>query len=112
MRGFFIALIMFGLFSKNGDAEFALSMVDRLRKEVPASLMAQHTKILSVNKIVRLLERNASLAKEYHDSNKIGYFRRVKLINSYKWLLKEDGYSDEFIKVAVESLIVALAKGK
>lgn len=101
---------MFGLFGRNDDAVFVTSMVDRLKKELSPALMAQHHQVLSVNKITRLLERNAGLAKTYQSENRFGYFRRVKFINAYKWSLKEIGYPDDFIKIAVESLIVGMAK--
>lgn len=101
---------MFKLFSKSVDTDFVLSLVERLTKELPPALMVEHHKVLSVNKITRLLERNAAQAVNYQKERKFGYFRRVRLINSYKWSLKEVGYPDDFVDIAVESLIVGLAK--
>lgn len=103
---------MFGIFKNNGDSAFVESLVERLRKELPPTLMAQHHKVLSVNKITRLLERTSNLVLEYNEKQRLGYFRRVSVINSFKWLLKESGYPDDFVRVATESLVVALAKKK
>lgn len=108
----FIGFIMFNFFRKNSDFEFVESLVDRLRKELPPALMAQHHKVLSVNKITRLLERTSNLVVDYQAQNALGYFRRVSLINSFKWSMKEVGYPDDFVRVATESLVVALAKKK
>ena len=103
---------MWNFFAKNGDADFVRTMVDRLTKELPPALMSQHHKVLSVNKVTRLLERNANLSKEYQAANGMGYFRRVKLINAYQWALKEAGYQEDFTKIAVESLVISLVKKK
>lgn len=103
---------MFGFFKKNSDSTFVESLVERLKKELPPALMAQHHKVLSVNKITRLLERTSNLVVDYQATNSLGYFRRVALINSFKWSMKEANYPEDFVRVATESLIVALAKKK
>ena len=92
------------------EKDFARDLVERLVKELPPRLMEQHHKVLSVNKITRLLERNGQLAISYQQEHGLGVLKRAVLANAYKWQLKNSGYPDDFVDVATESLVVALTK--
>lgn len=98
----------------NSDAEkaFAIELTERLTKELPPRLMEQHNKVLSVNKITRLLERTCQLAITFQSEHRLGFAKRAILANHFKWALKNRGYPEDFIKVATESLVVALSTKK
>lgn len=97
-------------FNHSLEKEFARDLVERLVKELPPRLMEQHHKVLSVNKITRLLERNGQLATSYQQEHGLGVMKRAVLANNYKWQLKNCGYPDDFVDVATESLVVSLTK--
>lgn len=99
---------IFRFFNHSSEKEFAGDLVERLLKELPPRLMEQHHKVLSVNKITRLLERNGQLATSYQQANRLGVMKRAVLANHFKWRLKNSGYPDDFVDVATESLVVSL----
>lgn len=101
---------IFRFFNHSAEKDFARSLVERLLKELPPRLMEQHHKVLSVNKITRLLERTGQLATSYQQEHGLGVMKRAVLANNFKWQLKSSGYPDDFVDVATESLVVALTK--
>lgn len=115
MRGFcFINHLLFMKIIKflnlSSEKVFAKSLVDKLVVELPPSLMENRRKILSVNKITRLLEGAYQAAGVYKFQNNIGFLRSAILANSFKWSLKNAGYSSDFIDMATEGLVVELSK--
>lgn len=67
---------------------------------------------MSVNKITRHLERVYAAAIDFKDEEHIGFVGRAVMANAFKWGLKEARYSDEFVDMATEGLVVALSKAK
>ena len=98
-------------FDHSAEREFAMELASRLTKELPPKLMEKHHKVLSVNKITRLLERSCQLAIAYQVEHRLGFMKRAVLANHFKWALKNTGYPDDFTDVATESIVVALSKG-
>jgi hypothetical protein len=49
-------------------------------------------------------------ALRFHQENKLGVFRKAKLGNTFRWQLKEHGYSEKFIEQVTKGLVVRLAK--
>lgn len=92
------------------EKDFAFSLVNQLAKDLPPSLLENKRKILSVNKITRLLENTCNACRDYQKEHNIGFLRRVVLLNTFKWEMKNKGYPEDFIETATESLIVHLTK--
>lgn len=89
---------------------FAKELAARLTKDVPPKLMDQRRGVLSVNKVTRQLEKTFQAAAEYQREHRIGFIRRAVLANTFRWELKNNGYPDDFIDVAVEGLVVELSR--
>lgn len=100
------------MFNFDQEKTFASSLVEQLAKDLPPSLLENKRKILSVNKITRLLENTCDACRDYQKENKIGFLKRVILLNTFKWEMKNKGYPDDFIETATESLIVHLTAKK
>jgi hypothetical protein len=88
------------------EKTFAKQMADRLEKELPPALMQERSKLLTVNKITRMLERTYQLAKSYQVEVRMGWIRRAVLANYFKWCLRNKGYPDDFVDIATEGLVV------
>lgn len=101
---------IFQIFDHSSEKDFATHLVQRLVKELPPSLMGIQSKVLSVNKITRLLERTYELAENFKKEKKLGFVKRAVLANHFKWTLREQKYPEDFIKMATEGLVVALSK--
>lgn len=99
-------------FSFAAEKALARELTQRLVKEVPPGLIENKRKLLSVNKVTRLLETSFQTATDFQLENKLGFIGRAALANAFKWELKESGYPDDFVEVATEGLVVALAKAK
>jgi hypothetical protein len=90
--------------------EFAQSLVQQLSKDLPPVLMSDRRKVLSVNKVTRLLDRTFQAAASYQQEHHVGFIKRAVLANSFKWELKNVKYPDDFVEMATEGLVVALCK--
>ena len=91
---------------------FAKELAIQLSKELPPAFMEKSSKVLSVNKITRLLERTNQAAVDYQKEFDIGFIKRAVLANAFKWELKNMNYPDEFVDMATECLVVDLSKAK
>lgn len=100
------------IFSHAAQKDFARSLVLQLSKELPPVLMSDRRKILSVNKVTRLLERTFQSATAFQHDNSMGFIKRAAFANSFKWELKNVNYPDDFVEMATEGLVVALCKPK
>lgn len=102
-----------GIFSEifcSAEKELASELVSRLAKELPPKFLNDGNAKLSVNKITRALERVYYVASEFRGEKRWGIYRRSVFANAFKWGLKERGYSNKFVDLAVEGIIVELAK--
>ncbi|WP_374317897.1 hypothetical protein [Aquabacterium sp.] len=98
------------MFKFKEDKRFAVDLASKLMREIPPDLTAGQGRTLTVNRVTRLLERAFQSAESYRSESKMGFLRRVLMINAFKWELKNKGYPDDFISIATEGLIVALVR--
>lgn len=98
------------LFSGKELDEFAKELARSLAKRYPPSLETAQAKKVSVNRVTRVLEDVIEKAVEYHRRNPLGIYRKARLGNAFKWELKELGYSEKFVELATEGLIVHLSR--
>jgi hypothetical protein len=101
-------LLSFLRFSE--EKVFAEQLAAQLAKELPPSLMEKSRKALSVNKVTRLLERTYQAAVAHQAQAGMGFIRRAVLANSFKWNLRNKGYTDDFVDMATEGLIVEMSR--
>lgn len=89
---------------------FAKQLASELASRYPASVEQSPEKRISVNRITRLLEEIFAQAASFKDEHQLGWIKKAKLGNSFRWELKELGYSEQFIEVATEGLIVYVTR--
>ena len=92
------------------DKALAKSLAQTLSKEISPKVMNEKRKLLSVNKITKILEIAYQSVEIYQVNKKLGFFRRVVLANNFKWELKSLNYPDDFVNMATEGLLVSLTK--
>lgn len=100
-----------GLFSSKHISAFAKEIAGRLAKRYPPAIDVDPEKKVSENRLTRVLEETLAHAVEFQKEHKLGIFGKAKLANEFKWQLKELGYSDKFIDVATEGLMVYVTRG-
>lgn len=101
------------LFRTNRSAEleaFAHALADDIVKRYPPALDTAPNKRPSQNRLTRILEDACQQAMEFQKTASLGWMAKARLANSFKWRLKESGYSSAFIDLATEAIVVHLSK--
>lgn len=101
---------IFNIFSYSEEKSLAQELARRLEKELPPTVMESRRKILSVNKITRILENIYSKAQSHQKQHRIGFIKRAVLANNFKWELKKLNYPNDFVEMATEGLVIELSK--
>jgi hypothetical protein len=101
------------LFSFSGGAvtAFAKDLAESVAKRYPPSLDVSPEKRVSEARLTRVLEETLAKAVGFQREHKLGMLGKAKLANEFKWQLKELGYSEKFIDVATEGLMVYITRG-
>ncbi len=95
------------------EKALANDLVAQLVKELPPKFLGdENNNKLSVNKITRSLERAYQEARNRQPVGRMGLLRRSIFANAFKWGLRESGYSNEFVDIATEGLVMELAKSR
>jgi len=98
------------LLGRDMDA-FAKELATMIAKRYPPALDKAPERRVSPNRISKVLEDALDKASEFAGQRHLGVYKKAKLANSFKWELKELGYSDKFIEVATEGVIVYVTRG-
>jgi hypothetical protein len=99
------------LFSTRQINTFARELADTLAKRYPPALDVNPERKISANRLTKVLEDTFARAVEFQREHKLGLFGKAKLGNEFKWQLKELGYTENFIEVATEGLMVYITRG-
>lgn len=97
------------LLGRDMDA-FAKELAGMIAKRYPPALEKSPERRVSPNRITKVLEDALERAAGFAKEKRIGMYKKAKLANAFKWELKELGYSDKFIEVATEGLVVYITK--
>ena len=101
---------LFGsLFDKDLET-FAKNLAQDLAKRYPPALENAPEKKISPNRITKVLEDAVGKAVKFNQEQKLGLVGKAKLGNTFRWELKELGYSERFVEVATEALIVYITR--
>ena len=90
--------------------DFAKQLALDLSAHYPPSLDQSPQKRVSVNRMTRILEDAFSRAESFKNEQRLGWLGKARLGNSFRWELKELGYSSDFIEMATEGLIVYITR--
>ena len=97
------------LLGRDVDA-FAKEVAEMIAKRYPPALEKSAERRVSPNRITKVLEDALAHVVDFAKERRLGFYKKAKLANSFKWELKELGYSDKFVEVATESLVVYLTR--
>jgi hypothetical protein len=103
---------MFSLFPKTKAVNaFAKELVASLAKRYPPALDLSAEKKISANRLTKVLEDALGKAADFQRENKLGVFGKAKLGNEFRWQLKELGYTEKFVEMATEGLMIYITRG-
>ena len=102
-------MALFGSVSTNQVDDFAKSLVQELSQQCPPAL-EQGEKKVSDRKVFSTLDKIFGKARNFRKQHRLGVFKKAKLANTFRWELKEMGYSAKFIEFATEGLVVSMTR--
>jgi len=91
--------------------KFAKTLAQDLAKRYPPTMdKGTSERKLSQKRLTAILEDAFGKATEYKNQHKLGVYKKARLSNTFRWELQELGYSDKFIEVATEGLVVYISR--
>lgn len=94
--------------SKDVDA-FAKVLAQDILKRYPPALDKSERKI-SQKRLTTILEDTFTRAVDFRKQHKLGVYKKARLGNTFRWELQEMGYSEKFVEIATEGLIVYITR--
>jgi hypothetical protein len=102
---------LLSLFAGARIKQFAKELAETLSKRYPAAIDMNPEKRVSEARLARVLEETLTKAAEFQRENRLGVLGKARLGSEFKWELKMHGYSEKFIDVALEGLMVYITRG-
>ena len=101
---------MLKFFSTSGVDKFAKDLAQDISQRYPVAIANDPARKVSANRLTAILEDAFGQASAFAAEHKLGYFKKAKLGNTFRWELKEMGYDDKFVEIATEGLIVFITR--
>jgi hypothetical protein len=101
---------LFGTVSSKDLDAFAVGLAQDLAKRYPPALDKGRERKISQKRLSSILEDTFKRAVEFKREHKLGVYKKARLGNTFRWELQEMGYSEKFIEVATEGLIVYITR--
>ena len=102
--------MVFKLFSPNKIDEFSKSLAQDIAKRYPPAIANNPQQMVSQKRLTDILDETFSKAAAFQQENGLGWYKKAKLGNEFRWELKEMGYDEKFIEMATEGLIVYVTR--
>ena len=98
---------LFGSVSSKQVDEFAKGLAQEIAKRYPPTMdKGEGERRISAKRLTTILEEVVKNATAFRDEHKLGLYKKARLGNTFRWELSELGYSDKFIEVATEALVL------
>jgi hypothetical protein len=102
--------VVFKLFSPSKIDAFAKSLALDIAKRYPPAIANNPQQMVSQKRLTDILEETFAKAATFQQENSLGWYKKAKLANEFRWELKEMGYDEKFIEMASEGLIVYVTR--
>ena len=98
---------LFGSVSSKQVDEFAKGLAQEIAKRYPPTMdKGEGERRISAKRLTTILEEVVKNATAFRDEHKLGLYKKARLGNTFRWELTELGYSEKFIQVATEALVL------
>jgi hypothetical protein len=101
---------LFGSVSGKQVDEFAVNLAQELAKRYPPALDQGSERRISQKRLTTLLEDTFQRAMDFKKQHKLGVYKKARLGNTFRWELQEMGYTEKFVEVATEGIIVYITR--
>jgi len=103
-------MALFGSVSGKQVDEFAKTLAQELAKRYPPALDKGGERRISQKRMTTILEDTFNRAAEFRKQHRLGVYKKARLGNTFRWELQEMGYSEGFVELATEGLIVYITR--
>jgi hypothetical protein len=97
-------------FQANRSTSFSKGLAQDLAKRYPPALDKGNERRISQKRLTTILEDTFNRAREFRQQHKLGVYKKARLGNTFRWELEEMGYSEKFVELATEGLIVYITR--
>ena len=102
---------LFGSASGKAVDQFAKDLAQDVAKRYPPAMdKGGAERRISQKRLTTILEDTFSKAVEFRQQHKLGVYKKARLGNTFRWELQEMGYSEKFIELATEGLVVYISR--
>ena|SRR5690349_15483896 len=101
-------MALFGKGKTDEIDEFASTLATDLGRRFPPASEAR-TDAGATYQLKVILEGLGARAVRYQSQHKLSIYKKAKLGNTFKWKLKDLGYSDDFTERATKEIVTRLA---
>ena len=102
---------LFGSASGKDVDQFAKGLAQDIAKRYPPTMdKGASERRISQKRLSAILEDTFSKATEFRKQHKLGVYKKARLSNTFRWELQDLGYSDKFIELATEGLVVYISR--
>jgi hypothetical protein len=101
---------LFGSTSGKDVDTFAKTLAQDLAKRYPPALDKGNERKISQKRLTTILEDTYTRAVAYKTEHKLGVYKKARLGNTFRWELQDMGYSEKFIELATEGMIVYITR--
>ena len=105
-----MAMGLFGSASGNDIDTFAKALAQDLAKRYPPALDKGNERKISQKRLTTILEDTYTRAVAYKTEHKLGVYKKARLGNTFRWELQDMGYSEKFVELATEGMIVYITR--
>ena len=101
---------LFGSASGKDIDAFAKVLAQDLAKRYPPALDKGNERKISQKRLTTILEDTFVRAVEFKQQHKLGVYKKARLGNTFRWELQDMGYSEKFVELATEGMIVYITR--
>ena len=101
---------LFGSTSGKDIDTFAKALAQDLAKRYPPALDKGSERKISQKRLTTILEDTYTRAVAYKTEHKLGVYKKARLGNTFRWELQDMGYSEKFVELATEGMIVYITR--
>ena len=102
---------LFGGISGKEVDQFAKGLAQDIAKRYPPAMdQGSAERKISQTRLSAILESAFSKASDYRSQHKLGVYKKARLSNTFRWELQELGYSNSFIEIATEGLVIHISR--
>lgn len=105
-----MAMGLFGSTSGKDIDTFAKTLAQDLAKRYPPALDKGNERKISQKRLTTILEDTYTRAVAYKTEHKLGVYKKARLGNTFRWELQDMGYSEKFVELATEGMIVYITR--